>query len=65
MAPRSNREVVSALFDQLIAYDVDGFPELGKPDDVGAVVAFLASPLSRFVSGANWRVDGGSTISIN
>lgn len=38
---------------------------MGKPDDVGAVVAFLASPLSRFVSGANWRVDGGSTTSIN
>jgi NAD(P)-dependent dehydrogenase (short-subunit alcohol dehydrogenase family) len=38
---------------------------MGHPDDVGAVVAFLASPRSRFVSGANWRVDGGSTTSIN
>jgi NAD(P)-dependent dehydrogenase (short-subunit alcohol dehydrogenase family) len=38
---------------------------MGKPDDVGAVVAFLASPVSRFVSGANWRVDGGSTTSIS
>jgi NAD(P)-dependent dehydrogenase (short-subunit alcohol dehydrogenase family) len=65
MAPRRNREVVSALFDQLIAYGADGFPELGKPDDVGAVVAFLASPLSFFVPGANWRVDGGSITSIN
>ena len=38
---------------------------MGKPDDLGAVVTFLASPLSRFVSGANWRVDGGSSTSIN
>jgi len=32
MAPRSNREVVGALFDRLIALDVDGFLELFAPD---------------------------------
>lgn len=39
--------------------------KLGKPADVAAVVALLASPLSSFVSGANWRVDGGSSLAIN
>lgn len=55
-------EIEAAVVGQLLPNDVGG---MGKPDDVGAVVAFLASPLSRFVSGANWRVDGGSTLSIN
>ena len=38
---------------------------LGRPEDIAPIVALLASPLSRFVSGANWRVDGGSSLSIN
>jgi len=37
----------------------------GQPEEIAAVVAFLASSLSSFVSGANWRVDGGSTLGIN
>jgi len=55
-------EIEAAVVGQLLPNDVG---LMGRPDDVGSVVAFLASPLSRFVSGANWRVDGGSTLSIN
>ncbi len=32
---------------------------LGKPEDIAGVVLFLASDLSRFVSGATINVDGG------
>jgi len=36
-------------------------PRLGTPDEVAAVVCFLASPMAGFVDGAAWTVDGGST----
>jgi NAD(P)-dependent dehydrogenase (short-subunit alcohol dehydrogenase family) len=37
----------------------------GRPEDIGALVAFLASPLSAFVNGANYRIDGGQVQSVN
>jgi len=39
--------------------------KLGRPEDVGHLVAFLASPLADFINGANFRIDGGQTPSIN
>lgn len=38
---------------------------IGRPEDVGRVVALLASPLSSYITGANYRVDGGQCRSIN
>ena len=32
---------------------------LGKPEDIGNVTMFLASPVSSFVNGVVWLVDGG------
>lgn len=37
----------------------------GRPEDVGTLVAFLASPHSAFVNGANYRIDGGQVQSVN
>lgn len=37
----------------------------GRPADVGALVAFLASPLGAFVNGSNYRIDGGQCQSVN
>ena len=34
---------------------------LGVPDDIAAVVAFLAGDAAAFVTGAAWSVDGGKT----
>jgi len=36
----------------------------GQPEEVAAVAALLLSPLSSYVNGANWRVDGGSVASV-
>lgn len=38
---------------------------LGRVEDVGPLVALVASPLASFIKGANLRVDGGSTGTIN
>jgi 3-oxoacyl-[acyl-carrier protein] reductase len=49
--------------------DLGYFPvatkRLGRPDDIGTMVAFLASPAGDFVTGANYRVDGGQCQSVN
>jgi 3-oxoacyl-[acyl-carrier protein] reductase len=37
---------------------------MGKPEEVAAVVAFLASERASFVSGATWHVDGGVSVSV-
>ncbi|MBG6120007.1 MULTISPECIES: SDR family NAD(P)-dependent oxidoreductase [unclassified Sphingobium] len=37
----------------------------GRPEDIGRMVALLASPLSSYMTGANYRVDGGFVRSIN
>jgi 3-oxoacyl-[acyl-carrier protein] reductase len=37
---------------------------LGKPEEVGAVVAFLASDEAGFMTGSNIRIDGGRVLSI-
>ncbi len=39
--------------------------KLGRPEDIGRVVALIASPLSTYMTGGNYRVDGGQIRSIN
>lgn len=37
----------------------------GRPNDIGTLVAFLASPLGGFANGANYRIDGGQVQAVN
>ncbi len=37
---------------------------LGEPMDIAAAVCFIASPLSDFMTGTTFRIDGGSTPSV-
>lgn len=37
----------------------------GRPEDIARMVAFIASPQSSYMTGANYRVDGGQCRSIN
>ena len=55
-------EIEAEAVKQILPNDIGRF---GKVEEIADVTAFLASPLSAYVSGANWRVDGGAMIGIN
>lgn len=54
----SVEEVTNAMAEAKI-FDLPPAGRLGTPDDIAVVVATLASPRSGFVTGSNYRVDGG------
>ena len=37
---------------------------MGRPEEVGDIVAFLVSERASFVTGAAWHVDGGVSVAI-
>jgi len=56
------------LNDRLVAEQVFDIPpagRLGLPRDLAIVACMLASPLSGYITGANYRVDGGQIRSLN
>ncbi|MFT3965511.1 MAG: SDR family oxidoreductase [Sphingobium sp.] len=46
-------------------FDLPPAGRLGTPEDLALVICTLASPRSGFVTGANYRVDGGQCRSLN
>jgi 3-oxoacyl-[acyl-carrier protein] reductase len=55
-------EIERRFTSELIPIAVDHF---GQPEDIGRMVALLASPLSAYMTGANYRIDGGQCRSVN
>ncbi|MGW0328509.1 SDR family NAD(P)-dependent oxidoreductase [Nocardia sp. NPDC003183] len=54
-------DVFGERAEEMKAAIASGLPaqRVGEPEDVAAAVTFLASPLSSFVYGANFYIDGG------
>ncbi|MDG2004040.1 MAG: SDR family NAD(P)-dependent oxidoreductase [Novosphingobium sp.] len=46
-------------------FDMPPVGRLGVPQDLAMVACMLASPLSGYITGANYRVDGGQTRGLN
>ncbi|MGE0384122.1 MAG: SDR family NAD(P)-dependent oxidoreductase [Gammaproteobacteria bacterium] len=55
-------EIERRFVNELIPIAADHFGETG---DIARMVALLASPLSGYMTGANYRVDGGQCRSVN
>jgi NAD(P)-dependent dehydrogenase (short-subunit alcohol dehydrogenase family) len=58
----TDEEVVTRMATEMVQLPVG---RLGIPDDIGFVACMLASPRSGYITGANYRVDGGQSHSIN
>ena len=56
-------EAIKSFLDEERPYLV--LKRRGRPEEVASVIAFLCSERASFVVGSNWRVDGGSVMSIN
>ncbi|MDO7836341.1 SDR family oxidoreductase [Sphingobium sp. HBC34] len=55
-------EIERRFTSELIPQPIKHF---GRPEDIARMVALLASPLSTYMTGANYRVDGGQCRSVN
>lgn len=58
-------EEVNERFAAEKVFDMPPVGKLGIPRDLAMVACLLASPLSGFITGANYRVDGGQVRSLN
>lgn len=55
-------EIEAVAVEEYLTVPIGRF---GMPEDVATLVAFIASPLAGYIHGANYRIDGGSTDSVN
>ena len=55
------KSLLKLLKTVIVMRDQELLSRLGRPMDIAAAVCFLASPLTDFVTGTTFRIDGGST----
>jgi len=63
--PDMSFDEVSDRFKTEQVFDIPPAGRLGKPEELAMVACLLASPLSGFITGANYRVDGGQSRFLN
>ena len=63
--PEATFDEVSAHFGEAGVFDIPPVGRVGMPRELAMVACMLASPLSGFITGANYRVDGGQIRSLN
>lgn len=63
--PDMTFEEVSDRFASEKVFDMPPAGRLGMPRELAMVACMLASPLSGFITGANYRVDGGQVRGLN
>lgn len=63
--PEMSFDEVNARFSEEKVFDIPPVGRLGKPEELAMVACMLASPRSGFITGANYRVDGGQVRGLN
>jgi NAD(P)-dependent dehydrogenase (short-subunit alcohol dehydrogenase family) len=63
--PDASFEEICEKFGEAKVFDIPPVGRVGKPAELAMVACLLASPLSGFITGANYRVDGGQSRGLN
>ena len=63
--PEMSFEDVARNFAEQQVFEIPPVGRLGLPRELAMVACLLASPLSGFITGANYRVDGGQVRGLN
>ncbi|WP_395398225.1 SDR family NAD(P)-dependent oxidoreductase [Novosphingobium sp. BL-8A] len=63
--PDMSFDEVCQRFGEAKVFNIPPVGRVGKPSELAMVACLLASPLSGFITGANYRVDGGQSRGLN
>jgi len=62
--PDMSPEEIARRMAQAKIFELPTVGRLGTPEDIAVIACMLASPLSGFITGVNYRVDGGQIRSV-